>query len=190
MRKQGKQLAQFYLAGCGETGLEYRFLSCSSSLLAPHQPSLPSVWSWGHQIRAGLWCLLYLDLTLGKVVKWMGPCVSLGPWPPPSVPFPLLESPNPFSGIQRPHNLFSWLVKTCFLGRNWYQSLVCQCGWIKTLCFFLQGALTVKASEDLFLIEECQTLFPGEAFWVSGSTQGPPLVLKAHSAPSRTPPPP
>lgn len=94
MRKQGKWLAQFYMSGCGEPGLEYRFLSCSASLFARHQPFLPSEWSWGHQFRIDLWCLLYLDLTFGKVVKWMGPSVSLGPRPLASEPFLLLE-PQP-----------------------------------------------------------------------------------------------
>ena len=139
-RKQGKQLVRFYTAIHGEPGMEYRFLSCSWSLSAPNQPSLPSVRPWGQQFRAGFWCLLYLDLTLSKVVKWMGPSLLLGLGPLPFVPFPLLESPNPLS--QAPHELVIFsrdLWKLPFLGRNWYQSLVSQCEWIKTVFLLPRG---------------------------------------------------
>lgn len=183
----GKCIAWVYLARCEKPGMKYGFLSESKPLcISPAICSFRVI--WGHQFRAGLWSLLplYLDLALGKVGEWMGPSVSVGPWSLPSVPFPLLKSPNPLSGTQRPHNLFSWLVEMCFLKRNWCWSFISQLRWVKTLCSFFQGELTVKALKALFLIEECQTLFPVGAFWAPGSSQGrgapPPLAsrLTAH----------
>lgn len=136
-----------------------------SEPLCSRPPSLPSVvlagFTSGH-VYGVFQPLLYLELSWGEAVK----CV-----------FGTLASPFctgvPLTPSQAPRDLrivfFSWLVKTCFLRRNWWcQSFISQRGWIKTLCSFFQGELTVKALNSL-LIEERQTLFPMEEFLASES---------------------
>lgn len=117
-RKRGKWLARVYIARCEEPGMKYGFLSLAVQI-SLHPTSHLCIQKELGGINSGqvLWCLLpslFLDLALGRVVKWTRPTVSTGSWPLLSGTFILLKCPNLLSGTQRPHNIFSWLGKPDF----------------------------------------------------------------------------